>query len=715
MQKTFLIFLLLIGSLAAAQEKTFTLREISNNSSLYPQRPAQLKWVDSRYFSYIDSSGEKLYRVLAKTSEKSLLIDLPSLKKMIPDSLAALTRFPELHWQDGSSFSFLHDGYLFSFRNGVDTLRWEARYDSETQAREISDNNHMAYVKDYNLYIWKNRTKKAIAVSHDGSRELQYGLAASRYEFGIRKGLFWSPDGQKLAFYRIDQSHVSDYPLTDYHKVPAAPVPVKYPMNGDSSEHVDIGIYDVSSGRLVYLESKGPYDQYLTNITWSPGGNYLYVAVVNREQNEMQLQQFDARSGIFIKTLFTEKNEKYVEPEHGPRFLKKSPDKFIWFSERDGHQHLYLYNTSGQLLAQLTKGPFEVTRIIGLDAAEHYLYYQSTESSPLNRQVYRLDLRNGEKTALSSGDGFHDALLSPTGYYLLETFEGPETPWQITLYRSAKKLKELPFRYAAPDPLAGYSLGKTDILTLKADDGTPLYARLIKPADFDPAKKYPVMVYVYGGPHVQLVRNSWLYGAQLFLHYMSQQGYIVFTLDNRGSANRGLEFEQAIFRQMGTLEIEDQEAGVEYLKSLPYVDAERMAVFGWSYGGYMSTSLMLRKPGLFQVGVAGGPVCNWRYYEVMYGERYMDRYFENQEGFEKSRLANYAKDLEGSLLVIHGLQDATVVPQHSMELMNAFIEARKVVHFFAYPDHPHNVRGPDREHLYRIIEDFINTQLNIHH
>ncbi len=715
MQKIFLLFLILASHFASAQEKQLTLQAITGNSGLYPKRPAQLQWTDSRHFAYIDSSGENLYSVLAKKSEKSLLLALPSLKNMIPDSLLTLTRFPELHWRDAGSFSFLHDGYLFTFRQGTDTLRWEARYDKEAQAKELSEKNHLAFVKDYNLYIWKNRANQAVAVSHDGSRELQYGLAASRFEFGIRKGLFWSPDGSRLAFYRVNQSHVSDYPLTDYHEVPAANTPVKYPMNGDSSEHVEIGVYDVNSGRLVYLETRGPYDQYLTNITWSPGGNYLYVAVVNREQNEMQLQQFDARSGIFIKTLFTEKNEKYVEPEHGPLFLKKSPEKFIWFSERDGHQHLYLYHSTGQLLAQLTKGAFEVTRIIGLDDAEHHLYYQSTEGSPLNRQVYRLDLRNHEKTALSRGDGIHDALLSPTGYYLLETFEGPATPWQITLYRNDKKFRKLPFAYSAPDPLAGYRIGETEIIALEADDGTPLYARLIKPAGFDPAKKYPVMVYVYGGPHVQLVRNSWLYGAQLFLQYMSRQGYVVFTLDNRGSANRGLAFEQAIFRQMGTLEMEDQEKGVEYLRTLPFVDTGRMAVFGWSYGGYMSTSLMLRKPGLFQVGVAGGPVCNWRYYEVMYGERYMDRYFENEEGFEKSRLANYAGQLEGELLVIHGLQDATVVPQHSMELMNAFIAARKVVHFFPYPDHPHNVRGPDREHLYRIIEDFIDTQLNHHH
>jgi len=715
MQKILLLLLLLASHFASAQEKSLTLRAITGNTRLYPKHPSQLQWVDSKHFSYIDSSGEKLFSVLAKKSEKTLLLELATLIKMIPDSLRSLTHFPELHWLDAGTFSFLHDGYLFSFHRGVDTLQWEARYDNKAQAQEVSNKNHLAFVKDYNLYIWKDKAKQALAVSHDGSRELQYGLAASRFEFGIKKGLFWSPDGQKLAFYKIDQSHVSDYPLTDFHQVPAANTPVKYPMNGDSSEHVEIGVYDVGNGSLIYLESTGPYDQYLTNITWSPGSNYLYVAVVNREQNEMQLQQFDARSGIFIKTLFIEKNEKYVEPEHGPLFLKKSPEKFIWFSKRDGHQHLYLYHSSGQLLEQLTKGSFEVTRVIGLDAAEHYLYYQSTEGSPLNRPIYRLDLRNHEKSVLSQEDGIHDGILSPTGYYLLETFEGPDTPWQISLYRNSKELKKLPFAYSAPNPLAEYRLGETELLTLHADDGTPLYARLIKPADFDPTKKYPVMVYVYGGPHVQLVRNSWLYGAQLFLQYMSQKGYVVFTLDNRGSANRGLAFEQAIFRQLGTLEIEDQQKGVEFLKSLPYVDSGRMAVFGWSYGGYMSTSLMLRKPGLFKVGVAGGPVCNWRYYEVMYGERYMDRFFENKEGFEKSKLANYAGQLEGELLVIHGLQDATVVPQHSMELMNAFIAARKVVHFFPYPDHPHNVRGPDREHLYRIIEDFIDTQLNNHH
>jgi dipeptidyl-peptidase-4 len=597
---------------------------------------------------------------------------------------------------------------------GEDTLRVLARYPSDAVAVDVPENTKVAYVKDHNLYIWQQGAGQPIQVTNDGHRKLTYGLAASRYEFGISKGTFWSEDGSKLAFYRVDHSRVSDYPIANYESTPARHTPANYPMNGDSSEYVQVGVYDLETGKTRYLETKGPYDQYLTNVTWSPGGNYIFIAIVNRDQNEMKLNQYDVRSGLFIKTLFTEKDDKYVEPEHGPIFFPHSDDQFLWFSERDGYNHLYWYRTTGQMLRQVTSGSYEVTRFLGFDKRERHIYYESTSASPLSRHVYRQPLdEDGEVERITNLIGVHSGTTSPDGDYVLIEKGSYQLPYMVTCFHKGRfRDSEFNF-YRAPDPLEDYALGEIEIVELEAGENSTLYGRLIKPASFEAGKKYPVLVYVYGGPHVQMVNNKWLHGAQLFLQYMAQQGFVVFTLDNRGSAYRGLEFEQEVFRQLGTKELEDQQTGVQYLHSLDFVDTSKMAVYGWSYGGYMATSLMLRKPGLFDVAVAGGPVTDWRLYEVMYSERYMDRYEDNKEGFDNSNLANYAKNLEGRLLIIHGMQDSTVVPQHSMQLMRAFVENGKVADYFPYPSYAHNVRGAERAHLYTIIEDYIKRHLNI--
>jgi dipeptidyl-peptidase 4 len=349
-------------------------------------------------------------------------------------------------------------------------------------------------------------------------------------------------------------------------------------------------------------------------------------------------------------------------------------------------------------MQQLTKGNWEVTEFLGTDLKERNIYVTATKNSPIERHPYSINLKEGEMKRLTEFAGYHHSKLSYDGKYLLDSYTRTDVPG-FTKLRNTKKGEKIITLFKASSPLENYSLGEISIFKIAGTNNDSLFCRLIKPVGFDPNKKYPVMVYLYGGPHYQVVRNAWLGGAQLFLQYMAQQGYVVFSLDNHGSPARGIDFEQIIHRQMGTVEMEDQLKGVKWLKKQNWVDSDRIGVFGWSYGGFMSSSLMLRNPGVFKVAVAGGPVTNWRMYEVMYGERYMDTPQENPDGYDNNNVSNYVKNLKGKLLIIHGTQDDVVVPQHSMNLLRKSVQEGKQIDFFTYPAHPHNVRGPDRGQL----------------
>lgn len=458
------------------------------------------------------------------------------------------------------------------------------------------------------------------------------------------------------------------------------------------------------------MQTGEPAEQYLTNLTWSPDEKFLYIQVLNRDQNYMKLNCYDVKSGLLTKTLFEEKHDKYVEPQNGLTFLPNNPTQFIFQSQRDGFNHLYLYNTEGQLLKQITKGNWLVNDILGFDADAKNIYITSSEVSPLDVHAFSVNLETGNRTRLTPKDGVHNVQISKNAKYLLDVYSSMDLPYRATVNdANGKEIKEL---HKVNNLLANYEIGEKTFLTLKTTDGkSDLYARLIKPANFDPTKKYPVLHYVYNGPHVQLVQNRWLGGADMFMEFLASQGYVVFTIDGRGSSNRGLEFENATHRQLGNLEMQDQKIGVEYLKSQPFVDATRMACFGWSYGGFMTTTMLLRQPDLFKIGIAGGPVIDWKYYEIMYTERYMDSPEQNPEGYKTAALTNYVTNLKGKLMIVQGLEDDTVVPQHCYSFVNECIAKGVVIDFFPYPNHPHNVRGKDRVHLYKKIYDYMQRNL----
>ena len=598
---------------------------------------------------------------------------------------------------------------------------WTQSCEGETAADWNKASRAVAYVKDNQLYV-RDADNKEHQLTTDGSPSVVYGSAVHRNEFGITTGTFWSPDGKKLAFYRMDQSKVTDYPQVDIDTRIATCKPDKYPMAGGNTHHVTVGVYDLTTGQTTYLntpngsvsgDSIATSVPYLTNIAWGPDSKTIYLFELNRDQNDCRLVSYDAATGNRLAELDRETHDKYVEPLHPIQFLPWDNGKFILQSQRDGYNHLYLYSKDGKLIKQLTSGPWVVQEVLGFNTKQKSIIIAANKYHPLHRWLYAVSIKDGKIRELVDTDGVHRGSLSETGAYLVDNWSNPTTPRCIDLIPTASGNSAAKTRLlTASDPWDGYQQPIFECGQLKAADGmTDLYYRMVKPHDFDPAKKYPTVVYVYGGPHAHNIEASWHWYSRSWETYMAQKGYIIFVLDNRGSENRGRDFEQATFRQLGQIEMQDQMKGVDYLRTLPYIDTDRIGVHGWSFGGFMTISLITNYPDVFKVGVAGGPVIDWKWYEVMYGERYMDTPQANPEGYEKTSLLSKAKNLKGKLQIITGYNDDTVVPQHCLSFLKACIEAGTQPDFFVYPGELHNMQGHASVHLHERITQYFEDYL----
>ena len=598
-------------------------------------------------------------------------------------------------------------------------LVWKQDTKDESFADWNAQSRAVAFVKGDNLYVCNAQgTHKQL--TKEGSRDIVYGQSVHRDEFGIYKGTFWSNDGQKLAFYRMDQSMVADYPLVDIDTRIATETPVRYPMAGEKSHLVTVGIYDLKTDKTVYLNTGDPTDRYFTNIAWSPDGKLIYLIELNRAQNHYSLDAYDATTGNKTATLYTESSDKYVHPMHAITFLPWDNSRFILQSEKDGYNHLYLFDTSGKQIKQLTTGKWIVIDLMGFNAKTKEAIILSTEASPIQNNLYAVNLQTGARRLLDNGKGCHanttgeggshKIALSSSGQWILDSYTEPTVPRNIDIVNvaSAKATRY----FTADNPWKGYTVPEYSCGTIKAADGTTdLYYRMVKPTNFDPNKKYPTIIYVYGGPGVRNVEARWHYWSRGWETYMAQKGYLLFILDNRGSSARGLAFEQATFHHLGVEEVKDQMKGVEYLTSLPYVDKDRMGVHGWSFGGFMTTNLITTHPEVFKVGVAGGPVIDWKWYEVMYGERYMGTPQNNPKGYAESSLLPKAKNLKGKLQIITGMNDPVVVPQHCLNFLQECIKVGTQPDFFVYPGEPHNMRGHQSTHLHERISQYFDDYL----
>lgn len=680
-----------------AQTRSLTLADAVFNPKLNPSTLRQLQWCgNSEFLAYVDTSGGEdwLFQFSAKTLKKVRLVKANQLQ-------SDLKKFPVLTFTSAQQFYYNYENQIFAYDLKTLSQTLRTSFDSEAENIEVHPATaRVAYTKGVNIHVAMGKDEKRI--THDLDTGIVNGRAVHRNEFGINKGLFWSPQANWLAFYRMDESMVTTYPLANLIPYPAKLRNIRYPMAGQRSHQVKVGVYNITSSKTHFLDISGAKDQYLTNITWSPDEQFIYVAVVNRDQNQMSLNRYRSADGQLDKVLFTETDAKYVEPETGPLFFDGGK-QFLWLSERSGTNQIYHYTAEGQLLRPLSQGE-TVTSLLGVDAAQGRVWYVAATNTGLERKLYSVSLSGGPAEELSKAAGTHSILLHPDKLWYADSYTNQNTPRSIDL--ADGRGKPLTRLFTAPNPIAEYLPGTTRLLTLKADDGTPLQARIILPPLFDSSRKYPVVVYVYGGPHAQLVTNTWLGGSNLWMQYMAQQGFIVFTLDNRGSSGRGQAFESATFRRLGQVEMADQLTGLAYLKTLPYVNASRIGVHGWSFGGFMTTTLMTKAPDAFKVGVAGGPVIDWALYEVMYTERYMDSPVDNEKGYEQANLLNQAKNLKGRLLMIHGTDDDVVVWQHSQLFVKACVDAGTQLDYMIYPGHVHNVTGKDRVHLMRKITQY---------
>jgi dipeptidyl aminopeptidase/acylaminoacyl peptidase len=668
-----------------APEKELTFQDLIPGGSAYsrfiPQNIQQLQWCgdlytclkgDSLLLAYPDAKKEPLAFTCKQLNEALTSAGLPETGAMpfffVPDKkkteLAFQYQNNRVHYNPVTRQITAH--YALD-KSGS---RWE--YDKA--------NGNLAFTKENNVYVLTpgGETETVTAETEAG---IVCGTAVHQNEFGIHKGLFWSPEGSALAFYRMDESMVTDYPVVHISERVATVEPFKYPMAGMKSHEVTVGVYRLPAKRTVWLKTGLPKEKYLTNITWSPDGKSIYIAELNRGQDTCRLVRYSAETGEREAELFTETNPYYVEPQEPLLFLPGNPGQFIWQSQRDGYNHLYLYDTEGRLLRQLTTGLRAVREVTGFDRKGEHLFFMTAasryteEDSPPGTYAWKLNLKTGKQSCLSIKKGVHQVSLNASATYLIDQTSSPVIPRDIDLIetKDGRQVKSL---LSAGDPFENYRMPDIKVGTLTAaDNRTTLYYRLVTPPDLDKTKKYPVIVYVYGGPHAQMVTGNWMYGAGGWDVYMARRGYILFTIYNRGSANRGFEFERVIHRQLGEAEMADQLKGIDFLKSLPYVDAGRIGVHGWSYGGFMTINLMLTHPDLFKAGVAGGPVTDWHHYEIMYGERYMDHPEDNPEGYKNANLLNKAGNLKGNLLVIHGDEDPVVVWQHSLLFMKACVYA----------------------------------------
>jgi Dipeptidyl aminopeptidases/acylaminoacyl-peptidases len=695
-----------------AQQKLLSIDEavVGQWLQLAPENLQSLQWKgESSDFTF--QRKDTLFVQNVSTETPQVLFTLLQFNKWLKAiGYPSLTRLPFIKWVSSSNFLFVSGNESVIFDAEKHIVIDSLKVDDEAENLDYRpDHKAVAFTVKNNLYL-SIEGAKIQTVTKDSNENIVNGQAVHRNEFGIEKGTFWSPKGSRLAFYRMDQTMVTDYPLVDITTRVATVASIKYPMAGMTSHQVKVAVYDPATHNTVYLKTGEPLDHYLTNIAWTPDEKFILVAELNRGQDHMKMNLYDAASGELVKTLFEETNSRYVEPLHPAIFLPNEPHKFLWRSQRDGYDHFYLYDISGKFFGEVGNGPWIVLDFLGFTKDGKNILYTSTQNSPIEVNVYKQNLKNQKIERLTTLDGTHTPNVNFTSGLFMDRYSSTSIPNRISIVNFNGQEKRVLIN--AQNPLAAYKMPEMSIFKIKAaDDSTDLYCRLIKPIDFDSTKKYPVIVYVYGGPHLQLVNNEWLAGARLWEYYMAQKGYVMFTIDNRGSSNRGFAFESVIHRNLGVNEVADQMRGIDYLLKQSFVDSSRIGVHGWSFGGFLTTSLMLKENRAFKVGVAGGPVIDWKLYEVMYGERYMDTPEENPEGYKNADLINFATDLKGKLLIIHGAIDNTVVWQNSLLFLNECINKGVQVDYFVYPRDEHNVRGYKRIHLMRKITEYFDQNL----
>jgi dipeptidyl-peptidase 4 len=690
--------------------KALTVERIYSQPSLGGRLTRGLAWTpDGKQLSYFETKGSgkeaktELWAMDAATGERRLLVAADKLETILPAESSKATQATGLGRRAPSQYQWSPDGTGILFQ-GSTALAW---LDMKTQAGRTlvsgkaaiadpkfsPDGRFVSFVRDHNVWIARVADGKERVITQGGTEEIHKGELDWVYpeELDCKTGYWWAPDSSAIAYLEMDERKVSQYPLVDFSSPSGEAEMERYPTAGGANPLVRILVTSLNGGDARVMDIGAETDIYIPRVNWLTDSKNIAIQRLNRTQTSLDLLIADASTGK-SRAVLNQSDPNWININDDLYFLKDGK-RFLWSTEQTGFRHLYLYDLEGKQLAQLTKGDWEVSAVDAIDEAKGLVYFTATEKSPLERHLYRAPFDGTGFTRLTKDGGNHAVVFAPHAASLYDTYSNAAIPPRQDLYRSDGS-RVATINENKITELGDYHLVPMEFFTVKSRDGVQLNASMIKPPDFNPQKKYPVLVYTYGGPHAQVVRNAWGGANFLWHELMAQKGYIVFSLDNRGSAGRGHAFESPLHFRMGAQELSDQRDGVQYLKSLPYVDANRIGIWGWSYGGHMTLHAMFEAGDDFKVGFAGGPVTDWRYYDSIYTERYLGLPQKNEKGYQDSSPVKYASQLKGKLMIAHGTGDDNVHFANTLSVINDLIEAGKYVEVLAFPGRGHGVSDP---------------------
>jgi dipeptidyl-peptidase-4 len=724
---TFILLALLLSTTAGCADKTpqtakLTVDLIYGNTSLWGKSITGVEWMpDNKGFTYCEfdpQNGQSLiWYYDLKSLKKSVILDDSNIGDL--GKSAASENFDVDSYilsPTGKELLLTSATGLFLYNLDTGKLQRLTQDPAAEAAPQFSpDGTRIAFLKNNNIHVIEIEGHIDTQLTSEGNDHLLVGQVDWVYgeEFGIDKGFYWSPDSQHIAYFKMDESNVPEFPITDFIPVQNEVASTRYPKAGENNSVVTVGVVSLKDNTTRWIDIGDNTDIYIPRIKWLPCSDSLAIQRLNRSQNKLDLLLADINTGKTSAILKEESTNGWIDIYDDLTFIE-SGKRFIWSSNQSGFKHLYLYDINGEQVHQLTDGEWEVDDLAGVDESNDMVYFRATEKASWERQLYSVDLEGNGMQRLTHGDGWHIISMSTDFSYYLDSFSTYIEPNKVILYTADGKELAVIESNSIP-ALQEFNLVKPEFITFMTDYGVELPTFIIKPPDFNPNKKYPVLMYTYGGPAIQVVCNQWEDDARkrnLWHEMMAQEGYIIFALDNRGTPARGRDFAQAIYRQWGTVDVLDKIAGVKYLQKLQYVDSSRIGIWGWSHGGYMTCMCMLKGADYFKTGIAVAPPTNWYNYDTIYTERYMGTPQDNPEGYKKSATLSYIGNLKGKLLVIHGTADDNVHIANTMQLVYALENSRKPFDLMIYPRKKHHMDSQDTKvHMYNLMTDYIKQNL----
>jgi dipeptidyl-peptidase-4 len=711
----------------AGAGKALTVERIYSQPSLSGRLTRGLAWTpDGKRLSYFETNGAgkqaktELWAMDATSGERRLLVTSDKLESILPAESSKPTQATGLGRRAPSQYQWAPDGAGILFQ-GPTALAW-LEVKSQTARTLVTgnaaisdpkispDGRFVSFVRDHNLWVVNLADGKEREITQGGTEEIRKGELDWVYpeELDCKTGYWWAPDSSAIAFLEMDERKVSQYPLVDFSSPSGEAEMERYPAAGGANPIVRVLAVSLNGGEPRVMDIGAETDIYIPRVNWLTDSQHVAIQRLNRTQTTLDLLIDDTSTGK-SRAALSQSDANWINISDDLYFLKDGK-RFLWSNEQTGFRHVYLYDLDGKQLAQLTKGEWEVSAVDAVDETKGLLYFTATEKSPLERNLYRVAFDGTGFTRLTKEEGTHAAVFAPQAATFYDTYSNAATTARQDLLRAdGSRVAAINENKIAE--LADYHLSPVEFLRVKSRDGVQLNASIIKPPEFNPQKKYPVLVYTYGGPHAQVVRNAWGGANFLWHELMAQKGYIIFSVDNRGSAGRGHAFESPLHFRLGAQELSDQRDGVQYLKSLPYVDTNRIGIWGWSYGGHMTLHAMFEAGDDFKVGFAGGPVTDWRYYDSIYTERYLGLPQKNEKGYQDSSPVKYASQLKGKLMIAHGTGDDNVHFANTLSVINDLIEAGKYVEVLAFPGRGHGVSDPPARRILmqRVTQFFLDN------